>query len=256
MRNVGGYASNCIITHNRGAGSAIQVWTGSTAEYCVVKNNSGGNQTAGCYVPGGVVRNSLICNNNTNLDASASGVAIVNYDSGLVENCVISNNYGFSYGSGVKLRIGTLRNCLLIANTGAAAIQSYDASVKVVENCTIASNDKGINFTTSTLVLNTIVQSNTLDVVASTVSYFTNCNVNATGLSGSGNINTNPAWVDPANYNFRLTASSLCIDAGMQAAWMTGAKDLDGYSRIDRFSQRVDMGCYEFLRRGTIFSGR
>ena len=135
-----------------------------------------------------------------------------------------------------------------------------------MDSCTIANNyalqGGGIYFSNTTytnVVINSIVTSNRNNNIYQTaggVNYFTNCNVNATGLSGSGNINTNPAWVDPANYNFRLTASSLCIDAGMQAAWMTGTKDLDGYSRIDRFSQRVDMGCYEFLRRGTMFSGR
>jgi len=35
---------------------------------------------------------------------------------------------------------------------------------------------------------------------------------------------------------------------------MTGAVDLDGHSRIDRFSGVVDMGCYEYLPQGFMFS--
>ncbi|MCG2660174.1 MAG: hypothetical protein L6437_08025, partial [Kiritimatiellae bacterium] len=72
-------------------------------------------------------------------------------------------------------------------------------------------------------------------------------------VSGANNINTNPAWVDPANYNFRLTAGSKCVNAGINQSWMTGAVDLDRRHRIDVFSGRVDMGCYEYLPSGTIF---
>jgi len=35
---------------------------------------------------------------------------------------------------------------------------------------------------------------------------------------------------------------------------MNGAFDLDGHSRIDRFSGVVDMGCYEYLPAGTMYS--
>jgi hypothetical protein len=35
---------------------------------------------------------------------------------------------------------------------------------------------------------------------------------------------------------------------------MNGAVDLDGHSRIDRFSGIVDMGAYEKIYEGTIYS--
>jgi hypothetical protein len=34
---------------------------------------------------------------------------------------------------------------------------------------------------------------------------------------------------------------------------MSGALDLDGRSRIDRFSGIVDMGCYEYLPGGSMY---
>jgi hypothetical protein len=37
---------------------------------------------------------------------------------------------------------------------------------------------------------------------------------------------------------------------------MAGAVDLDERSRIDRFSGKVDMGCYEYLPSGTAFTLR
>jgi len=35
---------------------------------------------------------------------------------------------------------------------------------------------------------------------------------------------------------------------------MTSAADLGGHSRIDRFFGIVDMGCYEYLPQGTMYS--
>jgi len=43
-------------------------------------------------------------------------------------------------------------------------------------------------------------------------------------------------------------------DAGANQAWMTGTVDLDRRSRIDRFSGLVDMGAYEYIPQGIMFS--
>jgi hypothetical protein len=44
-----------------------------------------------------------------------------------------------------------------------------------------------------------------------------------------------------------------CLNAGVNRSWMDGATDLDGHHRIDEFSRQVDMGCYEYLFRGTMY---
>ena len=62
--------------------------------------------------------------------------------------------------------------------------------------------------------------------------------------------------MDAANYNLRLTAGSPCINAGTNQAWMAGDVDLDGRTRVDRFSRLVDMGCYEYVPVGTLFGFR
>jgi len=49
-----------------------------------------------------------------------------------------------------------------------------------------------------------------------------------------------------------LAQSSPCINSGTNEYWMN--LDLDGRSRIDRFSGMVDMGCYEYLPAGIMFS--
>ena len=71
---------------------------------------------------------------------------------------------------------------------------------------------------------------------------------------GSGNTTNDPIFADPANDNWRLTRDSPCVNKGLNQEWMTGAVDLDGHSRKDQFSGMVDMGCYEFLPSGAMFS--
>ncbi len=47
--------------------------------------------------------------------------------------------------------------------------------------------------------------------------------------------------------NYTLRADSPCIDAGLKRAWMNGATDLAGASRVRSGYSRgkVDMGCFE-----------
>ena len=59
-----------------------------------------------------------------------------------------------------------------------------------------------------------------------------------------------------ATNNVRLQAGSPCINAGIKREWMTGALDLDGRTRIDRFSDKVDMGAYEYIPQGMLFMSK
>ena len=71
--------------------------------------------------------------------------------------------------------------------------------------------------------------------------------------AGSGNTTNNPQFVNFAGGSFRLKSTSPCINTGTNQAWMNGATDLDGQRRIDPVSGIVDMGCYEYVTRGTMF---
>ena len=66
------------------------------------------------------------------------------------------------------------------------------------------------------------------------------------------NIVGDSEWSEAGNY--RLNRNSPCINAGANQPWMDGAVELDGRRRIDRFSGQVDMGCYEYVGAGTMFS--
>ena len=124
-------------------------------------------------------------------------------------------------------------------------------------NCTIVSNSTGIDGagTYSSTLSNCISWYN--NDYQPTAYY--SCGVGYTnGGSISGNITNNPLFADYAAGNYRLTGLSPCVDAGINQDWMTNGVDLDGLSRLDRYSAIVDMGCYEYVPplRGTILTIR
>jgi hypothetical protein len=59
--------------------------------------------------------------------------------------------------------------------------------------------------------------------------------------------------VDWTSGDYHLAQGSPCINSGTNCGWMTGAFDLDGHYRLDRYSGLVDMGCYEYIPAGTMY---
>ena len=87
-----------------------------------------------------------------------------------------------------------------------------------------------------------------------TAGTFSNCCVaDITDMTGSGNIAADPAFADAAAGNYRLTAASPCVNAGLNQDWMATGVDLDKNPRLDRFTKQVDIGCYEYLAPGVLF---
>ena len=83
------------------------------------------------------------------------------------------------------------------------------------------------------------------------------------GWGGPGNIDADPLFVEPNNGNLHLQASSACIDAGDNCAFLTGALamgclggDFAGNGRFtdapatpdsgSGLGSVIDMGAYEF----------
>lgn len=59
---------------------------------------------------------------------------------------------------------------------------------------------------------------------------------------------------DPGAGNYRLSAGSPCVNAGINQDWMTNAIDLGGNIRI-RYGA-VDMGSYECIYDNTLYNFR
>jgi hypothetical protein len=204
MKN-GGVVRDSLIWHNwcktsgggGGNGGGIYMKAG-LVEHCVISGNqiatgSGASYGGGIYVEGGTFRNSLVTANYSAWSPGGSGVSVLN---GLVENCTIAGNYHGTSSSSVGLYItgaGTVRNCVIWANSNAASDQA--------------------NWSTS-------VQTYTAE---------NNCSTPR--IPGAGNTDLDPAFVDAANGDYHLTFSA-AVDAGVTRDWMATATDIDGNPRV------------------------
>lgn len=233
-----GIVENCTISGNNTAPDStggVFSWGGAIGRHgCTVKNCTiSGNTGNGVYNYGDTVEDCTISENN------GSGVGMTG--GGMVKNCTISGNTG----GGVGNDISTIRNCIISGNAGLGVYNNG-----TVENCTIAGNT-GLGVQNQDIVRNCIVYYNgngdVLDEGSMFSGTFYSC---APGLSGNGNITDDPQFVDSAGGNYRLQATSPCINTGTNQDWMTNAVDLDGNSRI--INGRVDMGAYEYTHSAVI----
>ena len=104
-----------------------------------------------------------------------------------------------------------------------------------------------LNQGTSPTVINSILWNNAPDQIYGSATV--NRSLVEGGWPGTGNIDDDPLFVDPANGNFSLQATSPCIDAGEPGLSPVG-RDLGGNPRfldgdLDRVMV-VDMGAHEF----------
>ncbi len=138
------------------------------------------------------------------------------------------------HGARLLLSTATVANCTFADNGASAILDEYGYGFGTVTNCVIRGD------------LSILPQS------MLTVSY---SDVEG-GWPGTGNIDADPLFVDPAAGNFRLAPGSPCIDAGDNTAVPGGiTTDLDGNPRFiddpdtpdtgNGDPPIVDMGAYE-----------
>jgi parallel beta-helix repeat protein len=191
-------------------------------------------------------------------------------DSGIINNCIISNNTANYNGGGICY--GRVNRCAVSSNSAYNGGGVYDCiiynsilthnvatddggggSAGEFYNCTISENsaDTGGGVSYGSLY-NSIVWANTGLSGNSNwlVGSFAHC-CTAPLPSGTGNIGTNPELeMDSSSDVYLYPASFACIDSGDNSvAW--GEYDYDGEYRIlDGNSDSivtVDMGCFEHL---------
>jgi hypothetical protein len=116
-----------------------------------------------------------------------------------------------------------------------------------MSNCTLVGNTPSglmVQSTNTLNVTNTIIYFNSSTDVAvnsGTVTYSHVCTTNS--KSGTGNITSDPAFVDYSGEDYRLTSSSPCVDSGEYSSWMDTAVDYFGNPRLNG---TVDMGACEY----------
>jgi len=156
----------------------------------------------------------------------------VSHHNATLDGFTIKNGHlasGVIGGGGGVANCGMVKNCTISGNTADAGhgggVYNHNGMVR---NCIVYYNENG-------------------DFYGDVPQY--SC---VPGLSGNGNISTEPCFYDPGtgygnNHtggDFRLKPISPCINAGINQSWMTGAVDLDNNPRI--INGIVDMGAYEY----------
>lgn len=244
------YMTNCVIKFN-----FSDLYGGGVNQYnlfnCEVISNSALNAGGGTYSY--YVQGCLIAGN---IATNGGGVCRSH-----LNRCEIRGNYAVVSGGGVYLTATeAMTNCLVIGNESGQAGGVWGNTGARVENCTIAGNAAssygGARHITA---CNVIAWSNHSNIgyanqfTADDYSCAPEC-TNATSITadprlfdyGSG-YGTNHVAGD-----YRLQKTSPCINAGTNLPWMANAVDLGGRARMDRFSRKVDMGCYEYLPQGML----
>jgi len=182
-------------------------------------------------------------------------------------NCLVYSN------SPTGIHQSTASNSIFIANALAVSFDFYNClfvgygvvsyNGQKLYNCTaVGCNGSGFAPNSGTISLyNCISWSNSASDTG--VSAFNSCGAgNLYTNTLLGNTTNNPQFVaNGSGYgtthvpgNYRLQASSPCVNRGTNGAWTINAFDLDGRTRI-RYGT-VDMGAYETIYRGAIFKFR
>lgn len=222
---------------------------------------------SGCVANDGVGGGAISCDSGSPTIADCTftmneatdgyGGAIYNQTgSPTITNCSFVGNFADDEGSGIGSGGGMntdggnpiLTNCVFTANwcsQQGGGFRSSGGSPSLV-GCTLTGNIAGWGQGGGTrgncVMTNSILWGNNGTQMwdGGTVTY---SDIQG-GMSGTGNINADPLFVNPTAGNFRLLRNSPCINTGSNGA-VTVSTDLDGNARI-RFGI-VDMGAYESL---------
>ena len=256
VKMLGGLVENCVITNNnmtrpdngQGNGGGVSMFGAGTLRNCLIAYNSCNKSGSGIcmmgynskYAP--LVTGCTIVGNKLNL-GDQNGGAGVSISAGILENSVIRGNTATkTAGIGVAIRshnVGqtgtpTVRNCLIVGNSGSGAGAGVWMDRGNLYNCTITENasialGSGLRQSGGTAKNNIVFGNVGSDDYIS-------------GGTASANITDNPIFADPANGDYTLCLGSPAIDAAETIAGV-GA-DILGTTRPQ--GTAPDCGAYEY----------
>jgi len=199
------------------------------------------------------------------------GGILIGSSSPTITNCIIKNNTSNRNGGGLAFNTSepTIVNCTFSNNTAAVngGAISFNNSAPIITNCTFSNNNASDNGgaiacsipQSGTAMANSILWGDSPDEIYcySAIISITYSDIQGeTTWPGTGNINTDPMFVDEANGDFRLSEDSPCIDAGDNSALALPATDIAGDDRkidvpeVDDTGNGtppiVDIGAFEY----------
>jgi len=274
--------TNCILRDNSsqtGGGMYILGGGSVTITDCIFQGNQVssdlGGSGGGIYFSGDSL-NVLHCTFAGNeimmgaFYAAGQGAGIAFFGNSLrIEQSVLRGNGGLCVGGGVYFEGGeaVILNSNLTGNDvysvmGAGGLGGGIAvnGTTSVTNCTFHANSAmfggAICLIDGSLALtNSILWGDSASMLPELALMAGSASVNYTdvqaGWAGTGNIDADPLFVDPAGGDYHLQGGSPCIDTGDNSAPDLPATDVDGDNRVidgdgDSISL-VDMGADEFL---------
>ena len=207
----------------------------------------GQDRMRGACLLGGITRNLIFKNGaaekNAGVSNSGEGGGVWIKDAELV-NCVLCQNYAEVKGGGVYIFGGTIRNCTIVDNSAGEQCGGLYA-YSYIEWPNMGGGT--ISVVGESFIQNSIIQHNEASADAEYngiySSHFIHCCLTPLPWVGTGNITNSPLFCGVDDY--RLSADSLCINAGTNQVWMVGATDAEEKPRI--LYGAVDMGAYEYF---------
>jgi hypothetical protein len=218
------YASNCIISDNSGFDSSAG-GSGTFLIDCTVSGGTHGRGAAYGYASPGFALRTRIVSNVVNGTTDGGGARSVT-----LTNCLIAYNSSTGPSAGGAERCKMV-NCTVVENTGSGgAVGGISGGVDGTNINGISRNNTGADDTGGTTIYS--------------------AGEGAQYSSGTGNITSDPLFVDSAAGNFRLQGTSPSRDTGTNLLWTANDLDLDRESRLR--SVTVDMGAFELQTISTV----
>ncbi len=230
-------------------------YIGSSASLSGFTLSNGYTSTTGDYHPnrigGGALVSDDACISNcyiTRCESDVHGGGLYLRANTKASHCIIydNKNYGNLYGAGCGAFLSggvEMRNCLIYNNRpGRASGVLIRGGGRLVNSTVCHNQGTGLELQEGAVVNSIIYYNTSVNCDYGNRYNFTNsCSYPL--YSGDGNITNEPMFVNVVQRNYRLSAKSPCIDAGMNLPWMLAATDLDGNMRIR--GKAVDIGTYE-----------
>ena len=247
---------------NAGEAGGIYMEGSAFVAGCVIRNNEAANINndalggSGAVVNGGTMSNCVFYGNTTTngkvfKDNTKSTLTLVK---GLVTHCVVTNNEANSFAGGVWQKGGTLRNCLIANNKAMKGSRTQDGAAGlllengVAESLTIVGNQSSTTAggvrQNGGVLLNSIIFGNTQSSLECELlgGVQSNC-LSTTAIDAPGCLAGDPLFENAGAGDYRLTVLSPAKEKGLWQAWMDGAADLAGFTRVS--GDAVDIGAYE-----------
>jgi parallel beta-helix repeat protein len=263
--------TDCTISDNTATehGGGIYCYSSSpTITGCTITGNAGNDAGAGgilCQGGSPTITDCTITGNTAY--QYGGGIYITSSSSPTITNCTISENTAGDYGGGIYGTSSvspTITNCTINDNSASqgGGINFRNYSTPEITNCTISNNSAtyqyggGIHCATGTsaVVVNSILWGDTAEVSGDEIYLDGTSSIDITysdiegGWTGTGNINSDPLFVDDTNADPGLrdyhlsTVNSPCVDYGTSSG--APSDDIDGESRPNGSGD--DMGSDEY----------